>query len=380
MRVDVNPKLLGWARERARIPPGALDERFPKLAAWEERQSSPTLRQLENFARATHTAVGLLLLPEPPDEHVPIPDFRTMYDSGIERPSADLLDIIFQSQQHQEWYRNYALTNAEGVVSFTGSAKAGGDVGELAGTIRKTLDFEIDRRGASWSEALAILIDHAENLGVLVMVSGIVGSNTRRKLDPKEFRGFALVDPVAPLVFVNGADTKPAQIFTLAHELVHVWIGQTALSDARLDVTPKNDVERWDNEVAAEILVPLHALRDLYDPNAERTAELERLARVFKVSTLVVLRRIHDAALLSDRDYARAYAAELERIMKKLDERGAGGGNFYNTLPARLSKRFTRAVLASTFEGQTLYRDAFRLLGFSKQSTFDQLAKHLGVA
>lgn len=212
------------------------------------------------------------------------------------------------------------------------------------------------------------------------MVSGVVGSNTRRKLDPREFRGFALVDQFAPLVFINGADTKAARIFTLAHELVHVWIGETALSDARLDLPPKNDIERWDNEVAAEVLVPIRTLRDVFDPEAERVTELERLARVFKVSTLVVLRRIHDAALLADRDYVPAYAAELARVMRKLEERTSGGGNFYNTLPARMSKRFTRAVLANAVEGQTLYRDAFRMLGFRKQATFDQLAEHLGIA
>src|SRR5689334_3886110 len=115
-RVDVNPKLLEWARARSRLSRAEVVQRFPKFVEWETRHSSPTLRQLESYAQATHTALGLLLLAEPPDERVPIPDFRTMYDAAIERPSADLLDVIFRSQQHQEWYRNYALTNAEGVV------------------------------------------------------------------------------------------------------------------------------------------------------------------------------------------------------------------------------------------------------------------------
>ena len=35
MRVEVKPKLLRWARERAGFDLGALAHRFPQLAAWE---------------------------------------------------------------------------------------------------------------------------------------------------------------------------------------------------------------------------------------------------------------------------------------------------------------------------------------------------------
>ncbi len=114
---------------------------------------------------------------------------------------------------------------------------------------------------------------------------------------------------------------------------------------------------------------------------SDLTAELDRLARLFKVSTLVVLRRIHDSGLHEPERVSGPHTrTELDRVLGLMGERGGSGGNFYNTTPVRVSKRFARALIASTWEGQTLYRDAARLLGFKKLSTLDALGHSLGVA
>ena len=380
MRVEVKPNLLAWARERSGIDPADLTRRFPKLEEWEQGEVTPTLKQIEGFARATHTPVGFLLLEEPPDEQVPIPDFRTMGDVAISRPSPDLLDTIFQCQQRQEWYRTFAQVTREDPVDAIGSLTTAMPVVDAAAVMREALGFAVDERGSTWADALRRLVDQAEELGVLVMINGVVGSDTHRRLDPREFRGFALADQLAPVVFVNGADSKAAQIFTLGHELAHLWLGESALSDADLVAPSQILSERWCNEVAAEFLVPLQAIAadvGMAEPLAE---QLQRLARRFKVSTLVVLRRIHDAGFLGWDEYRAAYRAELARVVELLGERGtAGGGNYYNTQPVRVSKRFARALITSTLEGQTLYRDAFQMLGFKKTSTFHGLARQLEV-
>lgn len=373
--------MITWARERAGLEPEELAARFPKAPEWEAGSLSPTLKQLEKLARATHTSIGFLFLDEPPEESIPIPDFRTMADSGVTRPSPDLLDTIFQCQQRQEWYRSFAEADRADVVAVVGSLSIQMPPAEAAATMRRQLGFDFDQRGSTFSDAFRLLAEEAEEHGVLVMVNGIVGSNTHRKLDPQEFRGFALVEPLASLVFVNGADTKAAQIFTLAHELAHVWLGETALSDADLGTRPTQDTERWCNQVAAEFLVPLDAAQDAYRPDADLTDELDRLAKLFKVSTLVVLRRLFDAGNMSWASYRTAYEVELDRVLGFLEARaeGTSGGSFYNTQPVRVSKRFARALITSTLEGRTLYTEAFEMLGFRKQSTFNELATRLGV-
>lgn len=378
LRVDVRPAMLRWARERAGLESAALARRFPKLDAWERGVARPTLKQLEAFARATYAPVGSLFLPEPPVEEVPLPDFRTLDNVRLGHPSPDLLETVYVCQQRQEWYRDFARSMGEGALACVGSVRLGDDVVRVAAEMRRTLAFDLEerRRLPTWTDALRRFIEQADELGILVMCSGVVLNNNRRRLDPDEFRGFALSDPLAPLVFINGADTKAAQMFTLAHELAHIWLGQSALSDAQAVWTPEHAVERWCNRVAAELLAPLEIVRAEYDANGELADEVERLARRFKISSLVALRRIHDAGGITREELWDAYGRELERLQAL--PKGSGG-NFYLTQAARVSKRFARALVVSTLEGQTLYRDAFRMLGFSKRDTFQELGRSLGV-
>jgi Zn-dependent peptidase ImmA (M78 family) len=379
VRVEVSPTLLAWASERSGRDPGELGERFPKLEAWASGDTKPTLKQLEKFARATDTPIGFLLLQEPPEERLPVPDFRTIPRGTSSRPSPNLLDTIFLCEQRQEWYREYLRAIGGDALPFVGSLRLKSDIVKSARQMRRTLDFDLAERRemSSWSEALREFAERAEDAGVLVMINGIVGSNTHRKLDPDEFRGFALVDDTAPVVFINGADTKAAQIFTLAHELAHVWLGEPALSNARLDMKTDQVVEQWCNAVAAELLVPMEALRSEYTDQEPLRDEMTRLARLYRVSTLVVLRRIFDAGYLNWNQYQSAFSGELSRLNER---KRATGGDFYKTQPVRTSKRFARALVADTLEGRTLHRDAFQLLGIRKYETFTELGERLGVA
>ena len=165
-------------------------------------------------------------------------------------------------------------------------------------------------------------------------------------------------------------------MFTLAHELAHLWLEESALSDVSLASTPAHRVERWCNAVAAELLVPLQSLREVL-PGEDPLSAVGILARQFKVSSLVILRRVLDAGHISRDVFQAAYNRELEFLRERSQ---SSGGNFYLTQEVRASRRFVRALVTSTLEGQTLYRDAFELLGLKKEKTFLELGHRLGVA
>lgn len=377
--------MLKWACRRAGVGVDALAARFPKLPDWLKGDAEPTFNQLQDFARATHAPFGYFFLTKPPEEPVPIPDLRTVGSVRARKPSANMLDTIYLCQQRQDWYRQHAQLTGDEPLAFVRSVRIGADVVRTAESIRAALglDGPLSAAAKDMSDAFRLLLDRADELGVIVMVNGIVGNNTRRPLDPEEFRGFALVDPLAPLIFVNGADTKAAQIFTLVHELAHIWSGESGVSDVTTATVSHEGVERWCNAVAAEVLAPLADFKASLRPHAELWAETNRLAASFRVSTLVILRRMRDAGRLTREQHAAAYGKESARLgalMHARKESAEGGGNFYYTANYRLSTRFASAVIASTWEGRSTFTEAFRLLGCRSIRTLENMARNLGMA
>ena len=377
VRVEVKAELLRWARDRAGLTLDDLSSKFPKLEQWESGELKPTLKQIENYAKATYAPVGYFFLIDPPEEPLPVPDFRTMAGRDVRPASPNLRDMIYACQERQDWFRDNARIAGADRLAFVGSANLLSPIVETAAAIRRALSFDLARRRtcATWTDALRLFIGEADRLGVLVMCSGIVMNNTHRRLDPEEFRGFALSDDLAPLVFINGADTKSAQMFTLAHELAHIWLGQTALSNTTATSQHQNAVETWCNRVAAELLAPLEIVRNELRADEPLQETVARLVRIFKVSSLVILQRLRDARRLTWDELRAAYQSELDRIsgLRKTE----GGGDFYVTAAVRYSRRFTRALVESTLEGRTLYRDALRMLGISKTETLHELGRSL---
>jgi Zn-dependent peptidase ImmA (M78 family) len=381
MDVTLRPDVLRWARERAGLDVETLAKKIGtsafRVRSWEaDGRIRP--KRVEKLARVTHTAIGLLYLPEPPVERLPVPDFRTLRDEHVRTPSPDLLDVIDQATQRQDWFRDYLVSSGEEPLDWVGSLATELPVHTAAERVRQVmgLDTEIRRSAPTWEEALRLQVAIIEEHGLMVMRNGIVGNDTHRPLSVDEFRGFALSDPYAPLIFVNGTDTKGAQMFTLAHELIHVWVGVSGVSNLDKTYPPDRVMERFCNEVAAELLVPAAELRAVWAEVRAKVDPAAALTRRFKVSKIVILRRLRDLNIISVDAFLRQYR-EQQEIFQRQQEKRPPGGDFYRTQRSRTGQRFAHALVESALEGRTPYRDALRLLGISNVATVHKFARAL---
>jgi len=370
-RIAVKPELLDWAVVRSGKDRAKLQKRFSKLDEWQRGEVLPTLRQLEDFAKATYTPLGYLFLEIPPEDKLPIRDFRTVMGRAPRRPSPNLLDTIYQMQRRQEWMREFLQVHDAGKLEFIGSAKHGDSIMEVAAAIRAKLGFDVNWASAhaTWEDALRALKSAIEEIRVLVFTNGIVGNNTSRALDSEEFRGFVLTDDYAPLIFVNGNDAKGAQMFTLAHELAHLWLGETGVFALPNLQPSENRVEEYCNQVAAEFLVPAVSLREFWNRRDNLSRDFQPLARRFKVSALVAARRALDESLISKDEFLGFYRNQTRRVAKK------SGGDFFRTQNNRVGARFASAVDRATREGSLLYRDAYHLTDLSSETFKKYLGK-----
>ncbi len=370
-RIAINRDLLIWARERSGLSEESLERRFPKLHQWLEGSVQPTMRQIEQFARKTRTPVGYFFLSEPPEEKLPIPHFRTIDDRPDQSPSPELLDTVYTMQQRQAWMREFLIDQGQSPLPFYGSASRDDDPGNIANDIKRVLDIsnEWTAHHSTWEDALRHFRNVIEESGILVVANGIVGNNTHRKLNVGEFRGFVLADDYAPVIFVNASDSKAAQMFTLAHEIAHIWFGSSAAFDLR-QLQPADDpTEEACNKVAAELLVPAEQIREAWQTVRSDNEPFQAIARRFKVSALVAARRALDLALIGRDEFFEFYR-EYMNDERRSTQKTSDGGDFYASQNLRVGRRFADAVMRAVKESRLSYYDAYKLTGLYGK-TFD---------
>ena len=377
-RVPVPPNMLRWAGERAGYDMAHLAERIPQFPAWLRGERQPTLRQLEKLAKLTHTPLGYLFLPAPPDERLSVRDFRTVAGAANTKPSPNLLDTLYTMQRRQGWLREVLVEDEMEPLDFVASARLTDEPDVVGREMRGALGLGDGWATGvrTWKDAVSELRRAIEQLGVMAVVNGVVGNNTHRRLSVEEFRGFALTDPYAPLIFVNGADAKSAQMFTLAHELAHIWLGEEGLSGFDALFPGGTDVEVWCNRAAAELLAPARELRARWREVRRETEPFEALARTFKVSPIVAARRLLDLNLIARKTFFDFH----ERYVDREREGGAasGGGDFYNNQSVRVGELFAIQVLRAAMEGRIGFKEAYDLTGL-RGGTFQKYAERLGV-
>lgn len=380
-QIAASPEVLRWARQRAGLSLADLRGRFPKLEAWEAETRKPTMKQLEDFAKKTRTPFGFLFLPEPPEMPLPFADFRRVENRQRQGVSPELMDTIHLMRRRQAWLREEQIEAGVAPLAFVGSARLMDDPAATGRDIRQVLGLQDGWTGlaTTWTAAVGALRNAIEGLGIMAVINGIVGNNTWRKLDVQEFRGFALSDPYAPLIFVNGADAKSAQMFTLAHELAHVWLGDVGegLSGFQGLEPDGGEVERFCDQAAAEFLVPAVEIRDAWQGGADPGTAFENLARRFKVSPVVIGRRAMDLCLVEAEQFFNFYNDHTQREYQQKQSE-TGGGDFYHNQNPRVGQLFASRVIRAAKEGRIGFKEAYDLTGLNG-GAFQTYARKLGI-
>lgn len=358
----INPEILSWARKRIGLTADAFAKKMniknpKKIEAWENGDSLPTFKQAQTIAKITNIPFGYLFLERTPEDDVSIPDLRTVNNERRRELSVDAKELIQQIVVRQEWYKDYLLKLEVEKLPFVGKFSINSTIYEIVNDIRETIKVEIPTKG-NWEDYYRDLIKGAENSRILVMRSGIVGANTKRKLNVSELRGFAISDEIAPVVFINSADAPSARLFTFIHELAHIWIGSSGISNVEdLHI----EEERFCNMVAGEFLLPKQCLLDDWSDDSSLLENLIYFSTKFYVSKLVVAKRAFDNRLISKEKYRDYYQQVLREYTEK-DNDDNSRGNYYFSSGARNSRLFSSAVIAEALSGRMLLRDAGKLL------------------
>jgi len=379
----ISGNILTWARERFSLSRDALalamNVKIETIIDWEEDRNSPTFRQAQSLANKLSIPLGYLFLSEPPKLEPQIADLRTIQSENRYHFSPDFEEVLNDCLRKQNWYREQLQEERVRNLRFIGRFSIKDEIQEVAGNIRTELGLNTDFRNSctNWEDFLVKFIEKVERKGILVLRNGVVKNSTRRKLSLNEFRGFVLSDPLAPLIFINNNDSNAGKIFTLAHELVHLWIGESGVTNINPGIKTRlhqPEIEKFCNMVAAEVLVSESAFLSQWNDRARLNDNLTNLSRLFKVSPLVILIRAKTYSKIDSDTFYDTYPL----LNARRERKDSGSGNAFNTFPVRNSKKFTRSILTSTLEGKTLYRDAARLLGI-KVPTIHSLANHMEI-
>ncbi|EKB47650.1 XRE family transcriptional regulator [Cecembia lonarensis] len=356
-RAYITPKVLKWARESARMleetAAAKVSVSVDRLKEWEAGTSQPTIRQAQTLAKAYKRPFALFFLPDVPRDFQPLQDFRK---SGSKPLTTSSIFIIREIQQKQAWISDVYSENQEDKLAFVGRFSIKDNPQTVAEDILSTLKinpalYKADNPIKEW-------IDASESNGIFVSRTSFI--NSRLKLDAQEIQGFAIADQYAPFVFVNSDDWNAPQLFTLVHELAHIWIAETGISnEVEPDLKGKDKlhpVELFCNEVAANALMPKEIVLNL-DPSSFQTSkDVYKTSKQLGVSSFAILVRALNLNIISipsyqklkrqaEIDFSEYLKKEAEKKAKQKEKEKQGGPNYFLLQLNRNSRLFTQTVL-----------------------------------
>lgn len=386
MQTIIKGEMVQWSRRRAGLSREEIAHKLQvdldRFIAWEEGQSAIPFSIAKKLSKISLIPLGLLFAETAPEEDLPIADFRTPGSQVLERPSPELIETIHDATRKQEWYREYLILQDFEPLPFIGMYRLDDDPKQAAETIMHLLSLDSPEyiQCRDWQDSLRFLINHAEDAGITVIVTSIFRNNTHRPLISDEFRGFVLSDSIAPLVMINSSDAKPAQMFTLIHEIAHLLIDASGVLDSPFLSLLTLPQEQWCNQVAAEVLAPADQVISLWNRDADDDTNLDNLRKKLKISRLVAIIRAYHLGLITASDKDRNYSDEMGRIIaaKKKDQEKPGGPDPHLMRRYKTGRNLALAVLSEVASGQMLYRDAFSLLGVKNNTGLKEFAERLG--
>ena len=380
--VIVKPIIIQWAIQSAGKDVRGLSDKFDKIDKWTSEESELTVSELNKLSKELRIPFGYFFLGEPPDEDIQLLKYRTVDNEEQAKPSRELIDTIKYMEKRQSFMRDALIEDGFLPHEFVGSAAIKDNPEDLAVKITQELKLKKD-----WNKnnpaAFNVLREAISNLGILVMQNGVVGNNNHRVLNVAEFRAFVLIDEYVPLIFLNARDSANAKVFSLCHELVHIWLGVDELYNDNFttnQIFNNGQLESFCNEVAAEMLLPLSSIQSALDPQNDIYTNIKHISKVFNVSELVVCIRLKTKKFINAKVFNEVYANLLTEMRdnllgKQLQEKKSGG-DYYATSGSRLDARFAATVSRKAREGRILYTEAYELVG-AKGKTYDNLIKYV---
>ncbi len=379
--VDVKPDIIRWLLTQTteeQLGKAIMDN----IYLWLDGSKKPTFNQVKEVSKKSNIPLGYFFLNKPPKDSPKIIEYRTVDSRQMHSPTRNLIDTIYEMEAVQDWMIRYRRNNGFDKVQVVGSMRSNIEVQAVVDAIRTDLELDVN-----WYEQLANSVasfSYIRNLleehGIIVMQNGIVGKNTHRPLDPIEFKGFTITNPWAPLIFINSADTHNSKIFTLLHEIAHVWIGEDDLyNDSYDNKTNHKKLEQICNAVAGEVLVPTERfiIKWAEIKARDEVSKIQSLAKYFNCSEYVIARRALDLDKIGHASYNEIVNRIAQIYSQSKVTKKSSGGDYYNTMRSRLDKNFATALYESVQRGDTTYTEAYRLTN-TNRITFEKVMSKVG--
>lgn len=359
VKAIINPALISWARDSAGFTVAEAAQKLniepERLIGWEDPafDDGPSIPQLRKLATLFKRPLAVFYLPEPPKSFTVMRDLRRLPATGIRRYSPALQMEIRAAYERRELALELAADLEQETPKFTLTATTDEDPEQVGERIRAkfgvTVQLQSQWRDNDGRAGFNAWRHRIEDAGVLVFQT--------TRFPSEDASGFAIAADTLPVIAVNRKDAPTRRTFSLLHELTHLMLHVSGVSDLVTDAArPPEDqrLEIFCNQVAGAALIPKDALlsNQLVVAQGARSAnwsdgEVSELARQFNVSREALLRRL----LTFDRTTVEFYGQKRQQYLaeylanKERQKEQPEGADMKRNMPQETVSNFGRPLI-----------------------------------